>query len=257
MPQTVDRQGIFGSGWAAVEMTEKFVWTVAAGLVVFASTASAAEIMVTCKNPGREVSNDEAQDSSFAATPSTAARISSHISARLGGSNSSRPAKSSRQTPAIEMAKEPPLKAVLFLPVALALCSTPATANVTSDLAAIEARYKACEAKDASGAGMTDCAVAAKLEADKILTKLYRSILTSLRTTQPGDPDADNNKEELKRLLASENAWITYRQAECNLQGIEMLGGSREGLIINGCLYSLTAQRAKDLDELFNGGAAR
>lgn len=110
------------------------------------------------------------------------------------------------------------MKATLLLTVIITVCSTPVSANVTSDLAAIEARYKACEAKNSSGAGLTGCAFAAQSEADKLLVKLYRSILTALRTTQPGDPDADNNKEELKRLLASENAWITYRQTECDLK---------------------------------------
>ncbi len=33
-----------------------------------------------------------------------------------------------------------------------------------------------------------------------------------------------------------------------------MLGGSGEGLVIGTCLYSLTAQRVKDLDDLFGDG---
>jgi uncharacterized protein YecT (DUF1311 family) len=147
------------------------------------------------------------------------------------------------------------MKAMPFLIIALTLSSTSAIANVSSDLAAIDARYKACQASDTSNVGLKECTNTAYSEADKVLTKTYRSIQAGLKTTQPGDSEADDKKEEFKRLLVSERAWITYRDAECDLQGIEMLGGSGEGLVIGTCLYSLTAQRVKDLDDLFGDGA--
>jgi uncharacterized protein YecT (DUF1311 family) len=146
------------------------------------------------------------------------------------------------------------MKAILLLIIALALCSTSAVASVSSDLAAIDARYKACMAKNSDNMGLKECTNKAHSEADKVLTNTYSSIQAALRTTQPGDSEADNKKEEFKRLLASERAWITYRDAECDLQGVEMLGGSGEGLVIGTCLYSLTQQRAKDLDDLFGDG---
>lgn len=124
------------------------------------------------------------------------------------------------------------MKTTLLFIATSTVCATPVFANVVSNLAAIEARYKACQAKDPSGAGPTDCAFAAESYADKILTKLYKSIVTARSAMQPGDPEADANKEELKRLLVSEKAWFAYRCAECDLQGIEMLGRSRERLII-------------------------
>jgi uncharacterized protein YecT (DUF1311 family) len=143
------------------------------------------------------------------------------------------------------------MKALLLLIIALVLCSTSAVAKVSSDLAAIDARYKACMAKNPDNMGLKECTNKAHSEADKVLTNTYRSIQAALRTTQPGDSEADNKKEEFTRLLASERAWITYRDAECDLQGVEMLGGSGEGLVIGTCLYSLTQQRANDLDDLF------
>jgi uncharacterized protein YecT (DUF1311 family) len=146
------------------------------------------------------------------------------------------------------------MKAMLLLIIALALCSTSAIASVSSDLAAIDAHYKACMAKDSDNVGLKECTHTAYSEADKVLTKTYRSIQAALKATQPGDSEADDKKEEFKRLLASERAWITYRDAECDLQGVEMLGGSGEGLVIGTCLYSLTAQRVKDLDDLFGDG---
>ncbi len=145
------------------------------------------------------------------------------------------------------------MKAMLLLIIALALCSTSAIASVSSELAAIDAHYKACMAKDSDNVGLKECTHTAYSEADKVLTKTYRSVQAALKAT-PGDSEADDKKEEFKRLLASERAWITYRDAECDLQGVEMLGGSGEGLVIGTCLYSLTAQRVKDLDDLFGDG---
>jgi uncharacterized protein YecT (DUF1311 family) len=148
------------------------------------------------------------------------------------------------------------MKAMLLLIIALALCSTSAIASVSSDLAAIDAHYKTCMAKDPDNVGLKECTHTAYSEADKVLTKTYRSIQAALKATQPGDSEADDKKEEFKRLLASERAWISYRDAECDLRGVEMLGGSGEGLVIGSCLYSLTAQRVKDLDDLFGDGVA-
>ncbi len=146
-------------------------------------------------------------------------------------------------------------KAMPFLIIALTLSSTSAIANVSSDLAAIDAHYNACIAKDSDNAGLKECTNTAYSEADKVLTKTYRSIQAALKITQPEDSEADDQKEKFKRLLTSERAWITYRDAECDLRGVEMLGGSGEGLVIGTCLYSLTAQRVKDLDDLFGSGA--
>ncbi len=65
------------------------------------------------------------------------------------------------------------MKPTILLTAMIIVCSMSVSANVTSDLAGIEARYKACEAKNSSGAGMTDCAFAAKSQADKLLACLY------------------------------------------------------------------------------------
>ncbi|HXW72352.1 MAG TPA: lysozyme inhibitor LprI family protein [Methylocella sp.] len=143
------------------------------------------------------------------------------------------------------------MKAILAGMIAVALSSTSAAASAASDLAAIDANYQTCVEKNPDNAGMKECTNKAYFEADKVLNKTYLSIAEALRVKVPGDSELDDQKEELKRLLASERAWILYRDAECQLQGVAMLGGSGEGLVIGGCLYSLTQKRARDLEDLF------
>ena len=139
------------------------------------------------------------------------------------------------------------MKRVLF--AALVLVPFPAFATVPSDLAAIEGKLKTCLAKNETTMGMNQCNGDALAAADKVLTSVYRNGVDQFKRSQPGDSGEDN-KEKLTRLIASERAWVAYKESDCNLQGITMLNGSGEGTILGDCLYRMTRDRAKSLDEL-------
>ncbi len=109
---------------------------------------------------------------------------------------------------------------------------------------------KACLAKDETIAGISNCNDTAYTAATKVLTSVYRTNVEKLKRTGAND-DAARDAESLKRLIASERAWIDYRDSDCQLEGITMLGGSGEGTIVGGCLYARTADLAKRLDDLF------
>jgi uncharacterized protein YecT (DUF1311 family) len=147
------------------------------------------------------------------------------------------------------------MKSVLPFTIALAISSLPARADIASDLAVIEAHLTACAEKDMSNAGMKMCSQQAGKEADTLLNKVYQAAVTSLKGSRPGNQAPREDEESLRRLIASERAWINYRDAECPLQGIAMLGGTGESLLISDCYYSLTKSRAKDLYELFRDSA--
>lgn len=137
--------------------------------------------------------------------------------------------------------------------LALWMAASPADAAsaVAKELAAIDAKMKRCLDKDSSTVGMKQCTYDATTSADKVLNKVYQATIASLK--KPSDEqEAKDDKEKLARLLASEVAWIKYRDTDCDLQGISMLGGTGEGLVTIGCQYSMTTKRVKDLDELFN-----
>lgn len=143
------------------------------------------------------------------------------------------------------------MKAALGLMIALAVAPSAASATPKSELAAIDARLKVCMDKDSSNLGMKTCTGDAYDAADKILNKVYNSAAANLKKVSKDTDVVQNNNETLKRLIASERAWIAYRDADCDLQGTEMLGGSGENLVIVSCQLSMTEQRVKALDELF------
>lgn len=123
-----------------------------------------------------------------------------------------------------------------------------ASAGVKTELTAIEKRLGACTEKNPSNLELNQCTARADEAADKVLNRVYASFADRLKHGSPDD--AVDNKEKLKRLIASERAWIAFRDAECQLRGTQMLGGSGEGLVVGDCLYTMTKDRAKSLDEL-------
>lgn len=141
-----------------------------------------------------------------------------------------------------------------ILLVLLAITSGFAFANAKSELAKVDAQMKAClnKPENQNTVDMENCTDKAGKQANAILNSVYKKIEKILKTPE-GDVDSDNmNKEMLKRLIASERSWITYRDAEVSLQGIQMLGGSGEPLLEIGTHYDLTKKRAIELENLFN-----
>lgn len=92
---------------------------------------------------------------------------------------------------------------------------------------------------------MTLCAGIDYDKADKELNKLWPDIK---KAAQDSDTAADNGKTEyLDALMASQRAWIAYRDAECTWQGFDAHGGSLEPMLVNQCLADLTQKRLKEL----------
>lgn len=146
--------------------------------------------------------------------------------------------------------------AALLLALALALAvaapSTPALAGARDDIDAVEARHKACMDKAVTDLDYATCAGDGHADADDVLNAAYKVIVRDL-PTDTGDPamDADNG-EILRRLKAAQRAWVAFRDAECDLAGAQMLGGTGENLMIEGCLYRLTVERVRALEDHFH-----
>jgi uncharacterized protein YecT (DUF1311 family) len=51
-------------------------------------------------------------------------------------------------------------------------------------------------------------------------------------------------------LLEAQRAWLSYRDAQCRLEGYAFLGGSAQPMIVSGCLAMLTRQRTQELRDL-------
>jgi uncharacterized protein YecT (DUF1311 family) len=140
------------------------------------------------------------------------------------------------------------MKSVLML--ALALLPALAHADATSELAQIDKSMQACIAKDESNMGMKMCTGEAYEAADKLLNRIYKNTTLELKK-KTGDKYADDqNAETLKRLVAAQRAWIPFKDAQCELEGTSMLGGSGESLVIGGCMYQMTVDRVKAIAEV-------
>jgi uncharacterized protein YecT (DUF1311 family) len=58
---------------------------------------------------------------------------------------------------------------------------------------------------------------------------------------------ATDSHEYSDALLASQRAWIAFRDAECDWQGFAAHGGSMEPMLVEICLAKLTRDRIKQL----------
>jgi uncharacterized protein YecT (DUF1311 family) len=121
-----------------------------------------------------------------------------------------------------------------------------ASAQVPSEFAIIDAKLEACLVKaDGVTPGIDNCDERAKISADLVLNRIYGDWVEQLK--HPAKDGVTDSAEILKRLVASERAWITYRDTSCNLESISMLGGTGETNVYGHCLYVKTMQRVLDL----------
>jgi uncharacterized protein YecT (DUF1311 family) len=68
----------------------------------------------------------------------------------------------------------------------------------------------------------------------------------SVRGTESGMTPSGTKtyaEEILSRLVASERAWIPFRDAESNFKAADMLGGTAESAVYSSCLTEMTKQR--------------
>ena len=94
---------------------------------------------------------------------------------------------------------------------------------------------------------MTLCAGLDYDEADKELNKLWPSIKSAAEESDKGASAEDGGY--LKALMASQKAWIAFRDAECTWEGFVSHGGTMEPMLVNGCLARLTQERIKQLKD--------
>ena len=137
----------------------------------------------------------------------------------------------------------------LGIGICWALICGAACAQVPSELAIIDAKLDACLATaDGVTPAIDNCNEQAKSSADLILNRIYGGWVEQLK--HPAKHEVADDAEILKRLIASERAWITYRDTSCNLESISMLGGTGETNVYGQCLYVKTKQRALDLQSI-------
>ena len=102
-----------------------------------------------------------------------------------------------------------------------------ASAQVPSEFAIIDAKLKTCLVKaDGVTPAIDNCNEQAKTSADLILNRIYGDWVEQLK--HPAKGEVTDSAEILKRLVASERAWITDRDTSCNLEYLDAWGHGRD-----------------------------
>jgi uncharacterized protein YecT (DUF1311 family) len=145
-----------------------------------------------------------------------------------------------------------------LLTIAFLLCFAPLAARAELNpphpaLARIQAELDHCKDTEPGNINQMLCAMAADKTVDAVLNALYGKIVTKLKQTNDPDHDIKERSELLKRLIASERAWITYREAECSHASASYLGGSGEGTLLAYCRLSMREDRVNNLYRFYVG----
>ncbi len=107
-----------------------------------------------------------------------------------------------------------------------------------------------CDAAQ-SNVEMKECAARELAHVDAALNRQYNQTLAKMRNVDKGYPiTADKRPGFAATLLASQRAWLTFRDAQCTIEGYSMRGGTGEGLVVATCKAAMTAERTKALAKL-------
>jgi uncharacterized protein YecT (DUF1311 family) len=144
------------------------------------------------------------------------------------------------------------MKNLIALPLLFVASVAFANVDVKSEIAQIEKRMDTClSAEDGqSNYGMKACAGAAGDEFDALLNKQYKDIVKTLKAHVNDQYTGDYNKAALSRLVTSERAWVTFRDADTSLEGMSSFGGTQEGLDEISAFNNLTKARILQLNDL-------
>ena len=99
-------------------------------------------------------------------------------------------------------------------------------------------------------ADMNECAARSSRDADAELNRLWPQVVRQMQTS---DREGSSNGEGERRLRAAQRAWIAFRDAQCQLEGVEALGGSMESMLVYGCVAQMTERRVNELRVMLGG----
>ncbi|MBC2774076.1 DUF1311 domain-containing protein [Rhizobium sp. AQ_MP] len=98
-------------------------------------------------------------------------------------------------------------------------------------------------------ADMNQCAADDFRQADAAMNAQWAETRAAMLAWDKASPPSDDNGAA-KRLLASQRAWLAYRDAACDVEGYSAEGGSMQPLMISSCLAELTKRRTEELKSL-------
>lgn len=134
----------------------------------------------------------------------------------------------------------------VFILVAIAFClslasSTPSVSQGANSPITVTNNFAIAQRVDCSNAQTTVemkyCSQQYYQAADKQLNQAYQKVISSIKGEQKG------------LLTTAQQAWIRFRDNNCNFEVYPNRGGTGYEIFRNGCLERLTKQRTKDLQD--------
>ena len=86
--------------------------------------------------------------------------------------------------------------------------------------------------------------------ADAVMTAQWRRTYTAMKRLDAPDTSRGGGFGYAAALLASQRAWLKYRDAQCVIEGAEFAGGSLQRMTRATCLTRLTRGRTRQLETL-------
>lgn len=140
------------------------------------------------------------------------------------------------------------MKRLLLFVLAFPLFSS---AGLDSDVKKVEGDLRACISVAESTMAIKICQNEGIVQLEKMMADLYNKTVQGLKTPAADPQDNQFRLETLRRLEASQRAWLVFRDANAELAGIWSLGGTQEAVEKLDARFEMTKIRLLELDKLF------
>jgi len=97
---------------------------------------------------------------------------------------------------------------------------------------------------------MNMCAAVDERRADAAINKQWAVTYGAMKRRDARDTTRGGGPGFASALLASQRAWLTFRDRQCVVQGLEVAGGSMQPMVIASCRATMTTERTKALAAL-------
>ena len=97
---------------------------------------------------------------------------------------------------------------------------------------------------------MNRCAQAKWQRADAAMTREWQASYAAMKAKDAADTSRGGGFGYAAAALASQRAWLTFRDTQCVLEAGRYAGGSMQPLARANCLERLTKERAQQLRDL-------
>ncbi len=110
-----------------------------------------------------------------------------------------------------------------------------------------------CMRTSQTQAAMNACAAAEEKRADAAINRQWSITYGAMKRKDAADRTRGGGPGYATALLASQRAWLQFRDRQCVVEGLSAYGGSIRPLVIAQCRTTMTRNRAGQLAVLSKG----